>query len=336
MKVCLYASVSDKNLFCRVGFYRDDIAALRLHGDQVIATNSLRELLFFRPKLIVSYFFTKSILTILCGRLLGARVLLTGGADQISPILSNGFRLFIRRALAFLCLLFAHRILLSCSDDYINFHKLCFNVKFLEKKLSLVNHVVIPSPYPSGMENNRIDQFHAFTLCWMGSESNVKRKGVDKAIRLIALLRRINVNASLVIAGTDGPGRLFLDNLIHELHLNEHVSLLGPISEDEKNVRLSSGCVYLQLSEHEGFGVAAAEAFFSGMIVVHSNQGGLRDVIGENGLIIDPAILETSDMVAISDFYREFLNYKINADFLKKNIGNYSVQMRSEAFYGVV
>lgn len=111
---------------------------------------------------------------------------------------------------------------------------------------------------------------------------------------------------------------------------------MGAISEDEKNRRLAEDCVYIQLSEHEGFGVAAAEAFFSGMIVVHSNKGGLRDVIGENGLIVDLAVIDNSDIVAVRDFYAQFLNYKINAEFLKNNLKNYSIQMRSEAFCGVV
>ena len=336
MKSCLYSSVEDKELFSRVGFYRDDIAALRLFSDQVIATNSLRELLRFRPELIVSYFFTKSIWTVVCGRLIGARVLLTGGADQISPILLSGFKLFIHRLIAFFCLLLAHRILLSCTDDLINFRKLCFGFGCLEKKLDLVSHVVIPSPLLRVVENDRAIRFSAFTLCWMGSESNVRRKGVDRAVRLISMLRALDIDASLDIAGTDGLGRVFLEKLIHELGLIDHIHILGAISEDEKNKRLAEGCVYIQLSEHEGFGVAAAEAFFSGMVVVHSNKGGLRDVIGENGLIVDLAVIDNSDVVAVRNFYTQFLNYKINTEFLKNNLENYSIQMRAEAFCGAV
>jgi len=238
--------------------------------------------------------------------------------------------------LAFICLLLAHRISLSCTDDLANIKKLCFGLNFLEKKLYFDNHVVISSPLTRLAENDRSVKFSAFTMCWMGSEGNVRRKGVDRAVRLISMLRTLNVDASLDIAGTDGPGRVFLEKLIHELDLTDHVRILGAISEDEKNKRLSEGCVYIQLSEHEGFGVAAAEAFFSGMIVVHSNKGGLRDVIGENGLIVDLAVIDNSDIVAVRDFYTKFLNYKINAEFLKNNLKNYSIQMRAKAFCGVV
>lgn len=141
-----YSSVVDKELFSRVGFYRDDIKALSLQGDNVLATNSLLELLKFKPALVVGYFFSKSILAAFFGRVIGARVVLTGGADQISPALLSGYRLLVRRAAALLALLLAHRVFLSCTDDVVNFRKLCFGIRALQNKIELVNHVVVPTP----------------------------------------------------------------------------------------------------------------------------------------------------------------------------------------------
>lgn len=336
MKVCLYSAVEEIAIFQRVGFYRDDLAALKMRSKQAIATNSVREIIRFRPDLIVGYFFGRSVFAALVGRLIGARVILTGGADQISPVLLSGCRLFIHRVFAFLCLVFGHRILLSCTDDFANFKKLCLGIQLLEKKLDLVNHVVIPSPLSRLINVNRMGRFSAFTLCWMGSEGNAKRKGVDRSIKLIALLRKVGVDASLDIAGTDGPGRMFIEGLIRDLDLVEHVCFLGAISEDDKNRRLAQSDVYMQLSEHEGFGVAAAEAFFSGMIVVHSNKGGLRDVIGENGLIVDFSMIDDANLNAVRGFYSQFLRYEVNTEFLQKNLANYSIQMRSDAFYRLI
>lgn len=333
IKACLYSSVASRDIFDRVGFYRDDLAALKMGSGHAIATNSLRELMRFHPDIVVGYFFSKSVFAALIGRFIGARVLLTGGADQISPVLSDGYHLFKHRVLAFVCLLLAHRILLSCTDDFNSFRGLCLNFKFLEKKLSLVNHVVIPSPIPRKYRIDKGNTFSAFTLCWMGAESNARRKGVDRSIKLIALLRKIGVDASLDIAGTDGPGRIFIENLIRNMALTEHVHFLGSISEEDKNQRLSHGQVYIQLSEYEGFGVAAAEAFFSGMVVVHSNKGGLRDVIGHHGIILDAAIIEGGDLNLVRKFYYDFLQYRINPDFIRNNLVNYSVEMRSLAFF---
>lgn len=334
MNICLYSAVDSKSLFDRVGFYRDDIKALSLRGDGVFATNSLRELLKFKPALVVGYFFSKSILAALLGRVIGARIILTGGADQISPALLSGYPLFVRRATALLGLLLAHRVLLSCTDDVINFRKLCFGIRALQNKIELVNHVVVPTPLPRIVRVPVEGEFHAFTLCWMGNEGNVRRKGVDKAIRLIARLREMGVDARLDVAGTNGPGKKFLEDLTLELDVTEHVHFMGAISEEEKNDLFSHGSVYLQLSEHEGFGVAAAEAFFSGMIVVHSNKGGLGDVIGEHGLVIDPTLVEQGDLTWVRDFYAKFLQYRINPDFLEKNLQKYFIKVRSDAFLG--
>lgn len=333
MNICLYSSVDSKELFERVGFYRDDVHALSLRKDNVLATNSLWDLLRFRPRLVVGYFFSKSILAALLGRVVGARVILTGGADQISPVLSSGLKLFVRRVMAFLGLCLSHRILLSCTDDVANFKKLCFRIRTLEEKLELVNHVVLASPDREYCQAARSRSFHAITLCWMGAEANVRRKGVDKAIRLVAQLLNIGVDARLDIAGTDGPGRVYLERLAEELKVSDRIKYLGAISEEEKYSLFRRRPVYLQLSSHEGFGVAAAEAFFSGMIVVHSNMGGLRDVIAERGIIF-PLTLETQDEVAyISDFYKKYLSFEADLDFLKSNIGNYSLKMRSDAFF---
>lgn len=331
MRICLYSPVASKDLFERVGFYRDDIKALSLRGGEVLATNSLWDLLVFRPRLVVGYFFSKSILAAFLGRLFGARVVLTGGADQISPVLQGGRRLFIRRAMAVLGLILSHRVLLSCTDDVVNFRKLSFGIRVLQRKIELVNHVVMPAPWRGGARVPVDGEFHAFTLCWMGAEANVRRKGVDRAIKLISRLHEIGVDARLDVAGTDGPGKKFLEDLSLELKVAKYVHFLGAISEDEKNDRFSRGSVYLQISEHEGFGVAAAEAFFSGMIVVHSNKGGLGDVIGDHGLVIDPTFVDQGDRTWVRDFYGKFLDYRINPEYLEKNLQKYSIKMRSDA-----
>lgn len=334
MKVCLYSSVADIKLFSRIGFYRDDIAALTVRGNKLLATNSLIDLIAFKPKLVVCYFYSKSILAALIGRFFGAEVIFTGGADQISSSLLSGYRLLVRRLMAMIVLLLSHRILLSCTDDVDNFRKLCFGASIFLKKIELVNHVVVPSPTARIFRVPVRGAFHAFTLCWMGSESNVRRKGVDKAITLISKLRLLGVDARLDIAGTDGPGKKYLEALARDLGLSDYVIFLGAIGENEKNERFSNGSVYIQLSEYEGFGVAAAEAFFSGMIVVHSNKGGLADVIGEHGLILDIKVFQQNDLSWVNDFYANFLKYRIDGNFLAENFTRYSIAMRSDAFLG--
>ena len=335
MKIILYSHIHDVALFTRVGFYRDDIVALKSRNDTVIASNSIKEIIRIKPNLLVCYFYSKSFFAALIGRALGANVIFTGGADQICPSLVTGFSLNFRRLLAFSCLLIAHKVLVSCTDDYINFKKLAFGIPFLKRKINQVPHVVMPSQLISGKKNDPSDSFDAFTLAWMGSIGNVKRKGVDRAIALISVLRKKGVNANLRIAGTTGPGTDYLIKDVAELDIVEHIQFLGAISEDEKNKIYTTCNVYLQLSDHEGFGVAAAEAFFSGMTVVHSNVGGLRDVIGSHGLILLPSAIDEMHDDAINNFYNQYLSYVPNKSYLQSEINKYSISARSCAFFGV-
>jgi len=330
--ICLYASVSDKQLFSMVGFYRDDLLALSSRGSKVNATNSVWELFKIRPNLVVGYFYSKSLLAAIIGRIIGAKVVLTGGADQISPVLQKGVKLYVHRCLAFLCLMFANKVLLSCTDDVKNFRKISFGVSWLLGKIKYAPHVVQPSPLKGQIREPVPGEFHAFTICWMGSVENVQRKGVDRDIRLIAKLRSIGVDATLEVAGAGGPGLEYLQRIADELSVGSAVRFIGTISEDEKNHKFSFGSVYIQLSLHEGFGVAAAEAFFSGMIVVHTNKGGLGDVIGDDGFILDFEELFNTGTSGVHDFYSSFLEYRINHAHIASVIKKYSIKTRAKSF----
>jgi glycosyltransferase involved in cell wall biosynthesis len=332
-RICLYSNLSDRSLFERVGFYRDDIEALRMSGADVLATCSLIDIIIFRPKMIVAYFYSKSVIAAVIGRAIGAKVILTGGADQISPILTTGLQLIIRQLLAFLCLIFSHRILVSCTDDFDSFRNLCFSFNSLKRKIERVNHAVTVASVSKNNEINITHKINAFTICWMGAESNVKRKGVDKAIKLISLLTRIGINAHLNIAGTDGPGRSLVEKLVLQHNLSDRVHLLGSISEEEKYRRFVDDDIYLQLSVHEGFGVAAAEALFSGMIVVHSNKGGLKDIIGDHGIIIDFSMIDKEDIASIKEFYSDLIKFRVDQQWLTSEIHKYSIRARYTALF---
>lgn len=331
MKICLYSPVQSKEIFSRVGFYRDDISALSYYGDECRATNSLGELFNCRPALIVGYFYSKSLFAALIGKLIGAKVILTGGADEISSGVHSGSRLLFRKLIAFLCLVVADKIFVSCTDDFRNFKKLSLGINFLKNKIKFVSHVVVPAPTCVKRNNYEGEEFKALTICWMGAVGNVYRKGVDKSIRLIADLKNIGIKATLKIAGTDGPGRMALEQIAIELEVRENIYFLGPVSDEEKNKLFMSESVYLQLSSYEGFGVAAAEAFFSGMVVIHTNKGGLADVIGHRGLVVDYEKGQ-HHLHDIKKFYEDFRGYNIDINFLKESLIKYSIQARANSF----
>ena len=328
--VTFYSAVEDKELFERVGFYRDDITALREEGLDVKVTNSLLDVLHFKSDLYIGYFYSKAVIGALLSRVLGSKTVLTGGADQISPTLLRGTKLFARRLVAALGVMCSNKILVSCKDDEKNFHQIAKWV-FGTKKIRRSNHVITPSPFakPSHKTNSEVN---AFTLCWMGAEGNVRRKGVDRAVKLIYMLRKLGLDASLYIAGTGGEGESYLKSIISTLSMNDHVKIIGPITEDEKNQRFSTMGVYLQLSEYEGFGVAAAEAFFSGMTVVHTNKGGLADVIGHRGIIVNLNDIDNDCYEKILELRDRISNYYPDFNYLNSSICRYSHAARSKDF----
>jgi glycosyltransferase involved in cell wall biosynthesis len=77
--------------------------------------------------------------------------------------------------------------------------------------------------------------------------------------------------------------------------LPPNLKFIGQVPFKQLRDYLSTAKVYLQLSRHESFGCAVAEAMLFGCIPVVSNAAALPEVVGDCGIIIEPK--ETSDVV---------------------------------------
>jgi glycosyltransferase involved in cell wall biosynthesis len=117
-----------------------------------------------------------------------------------------------------------------------------------------------------------------------------------------------------------------------DLGVYDFVNFLGVISEEEKFYLLQKSDAYLQLSTREGFGVAAAEALLCGVPVIHSNRGGLNDVIGDKGIILELDSLEHFDGEDISLLLNKVRKFHLNNDILKNLRLMYSLESRSRYF----
>ena len=98
-------------------------------------------------------------------------------------------------------------------------------------------------------------------------------------IKAFSFVRSI-LDARLVIFG-EGPLRPALDSLVHQLGLEESVSLPGRV----QNViaHMAAADVFALSSEEEGFGLVLAEAMATGVPVVSTDCGGTRDVLCYEG-----------------------------------------------------
>ncbi|MBW8772170.1 MAG: glycosyltransferase family 4 protein [Gemmatimonadetes bacterium] len=112
-------------------------------------------------------------------------------------------------------------------------------------------------------------------------------KGVEVAIRALALARAARSDLSLDIAGT-GDDRPRLEALARELGVAEGVRFHGFISEEKKRELLRTTWANVFPSPKEGWGITNVEAAACGTPSLASNSPGLRDSVrhGETGFLV--------------------------------------------------
>lgn len=160
-------------------------------------------------------------------------------------------------------------------------------------------------------------------LCTIGSL--VDKKGQDLAVKTIAELHNRGIYTTLNILG-DGPNRNNLENLVHELKLENFVFFHGVVDYPENYLKESR--IYLHTATYEPFGLVLLEAMASGLPVVCTDGKGNRDLIeqGKNGFMvlertpellaekIEYLIRNTNEYVRISNYTRQYaLKFDIRA-----------------------
>ena len=108
------------------------------------------------------------------------------------------------------------------------------------------------------------------------------------------------IPSRLLLVG-DGPERVPVERLVHELGIAERVCFLGSQEYVEDILPLADA--FLLPSLHESFGLVVLEAMAVGVPVVATQVGGTREVVihGESGLLRDPHDVEgmTEDLVGL-------------------------------------
>ena len=112
-------------------------------------------------------------------------------------------------------------------------------------------------------------------------------KGHRVALEALKILLERGVHVRLVFAG-DGSEKETLEQRIRAMGLSEQALMVGPIQDVQALLDLTD--VLVIPSFEETFGLIAIEAMSSGVSVVASAVGGLREVLsdGETGLLFPP------------------------------------------------
>lgn len=114
-----------------------------------------------------------------------------------------------------------------------------------------------------------------------------ERKGLKYLIKAISEVKEKYPNIKLVIIG-EGPDRKNLENLIEDLKLEDHVTLLGRRKEIPKLLKSSN--IFVLPSRREAFGLVNLEAMITPLPVIASKVGGIPEIVkdDETGILVTP------------------------------------------------
>ena len=112
-------------------------------------------------------------------------------------------------------------------------------------------------------------------------------KRVDRAVDAVALLRNEGIAARLLIVG-DGEERINLEQQVSDLGLQNLVTFVGPVAQNEVQRYLWAADVFLSTNELSNVGNPLLEAMVAGRCVLTLDEGDTRDLIrdGETGVLL--------------------------------------------------
>ncbi len=112
-------------------------------------------------------------------------------------------------------------------------------------------------------------------------------KGVDLFLRAVAQLIERHPEAEFVVAG-DGPERAKLTALLHELGLQDRVTLLG--QQEDMAAFYGSLDLLVSASRQEGLPMALLEGMAAGLAVIATAVGEVPQLVqdGRTGLLVNP------------------------------------------------
>ncbi|GDF72698.1 glycosyl transferase [Escherichia coli] len=128
----------------------------------------------------------------------------------------------------------------------------------------------------------------------------------------------VNDNCKLLIAGGDHGAKKILQDLIDELKLNDHVQLLGYITDEDKWDYYENCCALILLGKYEGFGIPVLEAMSVNKPSIVANTGALPEIIGKAGFVIN------ADIDSICDAMLKSYSYKVDPKLFEDELSRFS------------
>lgn len=284
-RLLLYAATPERSML-QQGFYAAEVEGLCREAvvTDMQVTNRIADIWLKDFDGLVCYFYSHTAFAAAVARVRGKRVIATGGAEQLFRSMAPNSGIYLIRLIFFwLSLLFVNKILATSSADYRRMRNLAW---FRKSAIMLSFHGVdaVGRIDKANFATPRVDG-SMVTICGMDTILNIKRKGLLRAINLLAHMKSRIPEARLTVIGRTTCAEIARDHA-EQLGCAGALDFVGYVSEEEKISLLKTARFYIQLSDYEGFGIGALEALAMGCQVVHSNVGGLRDTIAGYGIIV--------------------------------------------------
>jgi phosphatidylinositol alpha-1,6-mannosyltransferase len=172
------------------------------------------------------------------------------------------------------------------------------------KKIKIINNCLDPFfEFPTNLDkplsllrkqNLTNNQPILFTLTRLSFQESYK--GYDQVLRVMPNLIKKFPTMHYIVAGkADDLERTRIENLIHQLGISNHVTMVGFIKNEEVTNYFCLSDVFVMPSTMEGFGIVFIEAAACGVPIIGGNKDGSIDALlnGELGALVDPEDLDS-------------------------------------------
>jgi len=186
---------------------------------------------------------------------------------------------------------------------------------------------------PNGIDTNEFFPVAAkdsiFTV--LSTSRLIERKGIICLLRGFIDFHQTSPKSRLLIVG-DGPLKDQLASMIKNNNLQNSVQLLGNITHDKIQQYYQQADVFVLPSLNEGMSNSLLEAMASGLAIIATDTGGVRELLEQDALLIEKNS-SSSVANAIAKLYSQpelLTKKKINS---RRRAENYSWSKVAEKYY---